>query len=120
LMEDQEGNMWNGTGFGLDVLEKTSGRFIHYLNDASNPSSISNNSIMSLLEDSRGLIWIGTQGGLNLFDKKAKTFKVFNEQNGLPHNSILTLIEDNQGNIWMGTPKRLSKKVVSKSDKRKY
>lgn len=120
LMEDGEGKMWIGTGYGLDVLEKQSGRFIHYLNDPGNPSTLSNNSVVSIIEDSRGMIWIGTHGGLNLFDKKTKTFRVFNESNGLLHNSVLTLIEDDNHNIWMGTPKGLSKMKITKNEDGTY
>jgi len=112
LREDSDGNMWIGTGYGIDVLEKQSGRFVHYLNDINNPQTISNNSTLSIIEDSRGLIWIGTHGGLNLFDKNTKTFRAFQEKDGLPHNSVLTLVEDDLHNIWMATPNGISKMAV--------
>jgi signal transduction histidine kinase/ligand-binding sensor domain-containing protein/DNA-binding response OmpR family regulator len=112
LLEDKLGNMWIGTGYGLEVLDKSSGRFIHYLNDPTNPESISSNGVLALRQDSRGLIWIGTQRGLNLFNPEKRTFRVFQEEDGLGHNFIFTLIEDQQRNIWMSTPKGLTKMTV--------
>jgi signal transduction histidine kinase/ligand-binding sensor domain-containing protein/DNA-binding response OmpR family regulator len=116
LMEDRDGNMWIGTGYGIDILEKQSGRFVHYLNDIDDPTTISNNSILSIIEDSRGMIWIGTHGGLNLFNKGNKTFRAFTSKDGLPHNSILTLVEDENGRLWMGTPNGLSRLTVDNKD----
>jgi signal transduction histidine kinase/DNA-binding response OmpR family regulator len=112
--------MWIGTGYGLDVLEKQTGRFVHYLNDIKDTTTISNNSILSILEDTRGLIWVGTHGGLNLFDKSTKTFRTFQEKDGLPSNSILTILEDNAHNLWMGTTNGLSKLTVEKDTHGQY
>jgi signal transduction histidine kinase/DNA-binding response OmpR family regulator len=111
FMEDKNGSLWIGTGYGIDVLDKQTGRFTHYLNRSSDSTTLSNNSVFSILEDSRGLIWVATHGGLNLFDKKTKTFSAFTE--GLPHNSLLTLLEDDHANLWVSTPHGISNISVS-------
>jgi len=110
LLEDHNKNLWIGTTNGIDVLEKKTGRFIHYAqnNSQKEKGSLSSNRVLSLLEDSRGLIWIGTQEGLNFYDTEKKEFKTFRKEDGLPHNTILTLLEDESGHLWIGTPNGLS------------
>ncbi|MBL7857989.1 MAG: response regulator [Cyclobacteriaceae bacterium] len=108
IKEDKQGNLWIGTGFGFDVYDRQSGRFVHFVNLNNEPNNLSNNNIFCILEDSRGLIWIGTQNGLNLFDYPSKTFQAYTEADGLPHNTITTLLEDNSGRLWMSTPNGLS------------
>lgn len=108
IIEDKHGNIWLGTDYGIDILERASGRFVHYNYDSKNPSSISNNRVMDLKEDVDGKIWIGTHAGLNLFDPVTKSFTAFTEADGLPHNSILTVINDKRGSLWLGTPNGIS------------
>ena len=95
-----------------------------YKNDISNPQSLSNNKIRSILEDSQRRIWVGTCGGLNLFDKKNKTFQIYGTKEEIPDNVIYALEEDAKGNIWFSTnrglvrytPRTNSFKTYSKSD----
>lgn len=115
VMEDKDGNMWMGTGYGIEVLDKQSGRFIHYLNDPKDSTSVSDNSIISIIQDWRGLIWIATHSGLNLYEPATKTFRVFREEDGLAHDFILSLVEDDDHNIWMATPQGLSKLMIAES-----
>ncbi|HEY3405572.1 MAG TPA: two-component regulator propeller domain-containing protein, partial [Ohtaekwangia sp.] len=116
IMEDKQGDIWVGTNYGIDVLKRESGRFIHYGNEKNNPTSLSSNDVIDIREDTKGRIWIGTYGGLNLFDRSSRSFQSFTEADGLPHNSILTILEDSQGSIWMGTPNGISSmSIVSDS-----
>jgi hypothetical protein len=94
LVEDKEGNLWIGTSIGIDVLEAASGKFRHYVTEENNPSSLSNNNVISIKADSRGLIWIGTREGLNLFSAKDHSFTTFRTEEGLPDNAILNILED--------------------------
>lgn len=115
--EDQQGKIWIGTGYGVEVFNPDENSFTHYLSEPNNPKSLSNNSILSILEDSRGLIWIGTHGGLNLFDPKTNSFRVLTQSDGLPHNSIITILEDAEKNLWMSTPHGLSNFVIKYTEK---
>ncbi len=114
LLEDRNKNLWIGTTNGIDLLEKKTGRFVHYAQDNNKKGSLSNNNVLSLLEDHDGLIWIGTQEGLNFFDPQKNEFKTFRREDGLPHNTILTLLEDEEGHLWIGTPSGLSNLVIGK------
>ncbi|HRI19390.1 MAG TPA: two-component regulator propeller domain-containing protein, partial [Panacibacter sp.] len=104
--EDTQNNLWVGTSYGIDVLEKSSGKFIHYSNT---DNKLSNNNIIDLLKDSHGNMWIGTRDGLNVFDTAKKTFQSFRTEDGLPDNNILNILEDNKQNIWVSTANGISR-----------
>jgi ligand-binding sensor domain-containing protein len=57
------------------------------------------NTIRCIFKDSRGLLWIGTEAGLCCFD--GKTFKIYDETNGLKHDKVWSIVEDEQNNIWL-------------------
>jgi hypothetical protein len=101
------------TAYGVDVLDKASNQFIHYVNTTNDPKGLSNYNTNSILEDSRGMIWIGTNEGLNLFDEQTKAFRVFRKEDGLPDNTILGIVEDNDKNLWLSTVNGLSNLLVS-------
>jgi diguanylate cyclase (GGDEF)-like protein len=63
VLEDQSGHLWVGTPEGLDLLDRSTGQFIHYRQDLSNAESLRDSYIMSLFEDQSGLLWIGTRSG---------------------------------------------------------
>lgn len=116
LLEDRVGNIWVGTDMGVDVLQKKTGRFLHYSASGRANAGLSNNNVLSLMEDSRDLIWIGTQDGLTLYDPKNGSFRVLRTQNGLPDNTVLTILEDKRGHIWLSTTKGISELTLSKID----
>ncbi len=63
LLEDRAGHLWVGTADGLDLLDRTTGRFTHYRHDDSDAGSLRDSCILSLYEDDSGLVWIGTRAG---------------------------------------------------------
>ena len=110
VLVDSRGNVWVGTeGDGLNLYDKKNNNFIHFKAKESSPGSLSYNFIHSVFEDSKGRIWVATAFGLNLFNAAENTFKVYNENDGLPDNTIKSLQEDDQGNLWISTHKGISK-----------
>lgn len=107
ILEDKDGDIWIGTAYGIDVLKKSTGKFVHFGHDARNPGSISSDAVISLAKDQLGNIWIGTSQGLNVYEKKRNTFITYNSENGLPDNSILTIAVDRKQDLWLGTTKGL-------------
>jgi len=108
VLEDEEGSYWIGTeDFGLFKYEKEANHFTHYQHDPSDPSSISDNGILTMIESGDGKIWIGTYGGLNIFDPEDNTFQCFKsnpkDHNSLSHDVVWAIYEDKQDNIWIGT-----------------
>ncbi len=115
IMEDKKGNVWIGTDNGIDIMEKESGRFVHYGNETSDTKSLSNNHVLYITQDSFGKIWVGTREGLNVFDEATKAFIIFREENGLPNNTVLTILEDDNANLWMSTPNGLTNMIIDRT-----
>ncbi|TLU92414.1 two-component regulator propeller domain-containing protein [Dyadobacter sediminis] len=107
MIEDKDGDIWIGTAYGIDVLKRNAGRFVHFGHDANNPGSLSSDNVISLEEDALGNIWVGTAQGLNLYDKKRNRFISYDLKDGLPDNSILTIAVDSKQDLWLGTSKGL-------------
>ena len=71
------------------------------------PFSISNNAIRTIIKDREGGIWIGTfYGGVNYLPQENKSFEKF-YPTGLPGalngNVVREIRADSYGNIWIGT-----------------
>ncbi|MEM6806190.1 MAG: two-component regulator propeller domain-containing protein, partial [Bacteroidota bacterium] len=119
LMRDKEGNIWIGTGHGLNRLnaedvDHPQPTFVSYLHDANDPNSISHNYILALYQAKSGDIWIGTLGGgLNKFVQarkgEAAHFVSYTEADGLPNNVVKGILEDEEGFLWISTNNGLSR-----------
>src|SRR6185295_7089730 len=65
LFTDSKGYIWIGTSEkGLDLFDKKTNTFAHFVHDSSR-NSLSDNNIHCIYEDRRGNLWIGTKSGLN-------------------------------------------------------
>lgn len=115
IAQNRAGDLWVGTNRGCDVLEKTSGRFVHYTYDAANAASLSNWNVFTICMDSRDRHWIGTGEGLNLFNRNTQRFQHFTIEEGLPDNTILNVLEDNKHTLWVSTPKGISNVLITDS-----
>lgn len=114
LTEDTKGNLWISTAYGIDVLDKAKGVYIHYLRET---HQLSNDNASSLLCDSRGIMWVGTRDGLNAYNPEKQQFINFRMQDGLPDNNIISLLEDNDHHLWASTSNGLSKIIVQSDPK---
>lgn len=113
IFEDYDKNVWVGTrSMGLNVFERTSGKFFCFKNDPKNPNSINSDIVNNIYQAPNGVIWIGTNGGgvdaLILQNGKNKfteyyKFYHFTEKDGLPNNVIQKIVPDNIGNLWIST-----------------
>jgi signal transduction histidine kinase len=98
------------------LFDRTTEKFIHYKNDPSDPSSLSDNSVRAILEDQEGNLWIGTWGGgLNKMDRELGEFTHYRVKDGLANDVIWGILEDNLPaemggpHLWIGTNQGLSR-----------
>ena len=106
---------------GLNIFNKSTGKFVHFKHQPGDNTSLSHNRVNVIYRDNDGLIWVGTNNGLNLFHPESWIFEVFkhdSQQEMAPGNQIRTLFQDKKGNLWIGTTSGLfrfdlSRKVFS-------
>lgn len=106
VQKDSNGFMWFGTADGVKRFDGY--EFLSFRHDPQNESSISNNSISTMLVDSTNRLWVGTWGGgLNLLDRDTQQFIHFkyNAENAqsLGADKVQTLFESQNGDLWVGT-----------------
>jgi len=106
LLQDSEGYMWFGTGWGLYRYNTTDSSMVSFLYNGMKTSSISSNYINTIFEDSESNIWIGTKHGLNLYNQKNKSFIRFQASDNtksISGNDVMSICEDRSKRIWIGT-----------------
>lgn len=108
IIEDKQKNLWIGTlRDGLNLYNKNTKGFSHFLQSTSKASSLVNNSIRKLFLDNTGKLLIGTQDGLMVFDpvtKQSNTYQHDPEiKTSLSNNSVHSIYQDANGTIWIGT-----------------
>ncbi len=103
-------NLWVGTyGGGVNVLNLNNETFTYFKNNPKDPTSIASNDIIRIFKDSKGDMWVGTSRGLSRYSKENKSFKNYDEEDGLANNFVYGILEDNNGNLWISTNNGLSK-----------
>ena len=109
IVEGKNGNVWIGSeNDGLYIYSTNTSNLSHFETDATNPGSISSNSIWSLLQAKNGVIWMGTfKQGLSFYDPKYFKFQHIQtnpfKSDGLSNDIVSCFLEDEKGNFWIGT-----------------
>ena len=94
--------------WGLNMFDKKTATFKHYLHEDNNNKSIANNSVGQMYQDKKGTLWIATSFGLSALNLKTDVFTNYTTEDGLPNNLIFGILEDDNGNLWISTNKGLS------------
>ena len=102
-------------GGGLNIVSLDKDQYpkeIKIYKKSTEPNSISNNYVRSIIKDKNQNIWIGTYEGLNKMIRDSisgeVSFQSFTRKEGLPNNMIQFIIEDNNQSLWIGTNGGLS------------
>ncbi|HEY9048437.1 MAG TPA: two-component regulator propeller domain-containing protein [Ohtaekwangia sp.] len=107
LAVDKE-NLWIGTLEGLSLLQKTSGKMVHF--DIPGRGRLGEKIIHAILPDDDG-VWLGTNGGgLKFFRNGQTLLSYLNEGNVelLADNFVTALIKDSDNTLWVGTQNGIS------------
>jgi len=96
LCEDHEGNIWIGTGGGLDVLRP---RKVKMLNP---PDDWQGRAVLSFVVRPEGDAWIGTEGA-GLYHFEGDRWTSFTEASGLANLFVWSVLETRRHEILVGT-----------------
>lgn len=107
IMQDENGRIIIGLDHGgMTLLNKEDWTYTNFVNNLSDPNSLSHNSIISMFQDDKGLIWLGTnKGGVNYFSTESVSFNFYKQLGEHPANAndIWPIVEDDNGYLWFGT-----------------
>lgn len=109
LAQDSAGNLWIGTAFGINVLVRSTGKYMYF---TSENARLSDNIVYRMTCDHRGNMWVATRQGLSVMAPGKDTFQVFQMKDGLPSNTILNILEDHDHNLWVSSSGGISKIAV--------
>lgn len=108
IYEDSKGRLWVGTfSGGLNYYNEDTQSFVHYLEKDGLPSNI----IQAIAEDSEGNLWLSTTNGISKFNPDDKSFKNFDESDGLQgkvFNERSVFTDTKAGSIYFGGEKGLN------------
>ena len=96
LCEDREGNLWVGTGGGLDVLRP---RKVAMLDP---PDDWQGRAVLSFIVRPQGDAWIGTEGA-GLYHYHAGQWTSFTEDSGLANLFVWSVLATRRGELFVGT-----------------
>lgn len=133
IYQDREGALWLGTGStwggsseyneagvagegGLNKMNISSGKFIRYMHNDKDTTTLINNKVRAVFEDKEGNFWVGTAGdGLHLMNRQTGKFqrltydpkhpeKLSREpvNKNDPTDHITFITQDIRGEIWIG------------------
>ncbi len=96
LLVDDQGRLWVGTKFGLNMLEDGQLRtFTMY-------QGMPNDNIWCAFQDHEGNLWFGTDGA-GALKYAGDRFVTFTMRDGLCSDLVMAVIPDQQGDLWLGT-----------------
>ena len=97
LAEDREGNLWAGTGTGLNMLRP--GNAIN----VGPPDDWHGRAVLSVTAARDGSLWVGTEGA-GVYRLKDRAWSRFTYDNsGLRNGFVWSVVENNAGQVWAGT-----------------
>ncbi len=133
IAEDENQNLYFGTGGGLYILDEKQQKFRRCSHDDNNGASITNDHVNKVFIDRSGNIWIGTIDGLSVIRPSKNKFNHIYHIPGNgstpSSNHVTAILQDNKDRIWYGTegggvevftPEFQKTIIYSSSQTRKY
>lgn len=94
--EDHEGNIWLGTGVGLDTMRARTVQVVLP------PDGFKGCTVMSLARAADGALWVGTEGA-GVYRHAGGEWTAFGENAGLSNPFVWSVLETRQGGMLAGT-----------------
>ena len=103
--EDSAGDLWLGTGAGINRYREQTDDFDVFVHDPADPGSLTNDVVLDVFESRSGMMWFGTfGGGLSTFSRgKHKFTEVAREPSELADETVFTILVDRRDTLWIGT-----------------
>lgn len=100
ICQDQMGYIWIGTEYGLNRYDGY--RFIHFLHQPADTTSLYSNMVEEVFCDREGRLWIGTNETLLRYDYATNCFERYYFPKGQqPH--VNSIIQTQKGEVLVGT-----------------
>ena len=110
IFEDSFGLVWfGGIATGLFCYDPQKDTIFQFYSDPKNPSSLSDNSILTICEDQTKTLWIGTNKGMDRIDRNELKFNHFIGKDAFLAEGVRQILEDSHGNLWISTSKGITK-----------
>lgn len=101
MFKDRSGTVWIGSDQFLDAFDRATGKFRHYMIDATTPT------ILHISQDNAGLLWLSTAQGLYRLDPESGAVKRYGhtkgDDRGLSTDDIKSTGVDRSGTFWVAT-----------------
>ncbi len=110
---DRDGRLWLATRDGLAVFDPRHLEVTRYVNDPTNPHSLSSNETHCVFQDQAGVMWIGTwTNGVNRSNPGERQFQRYHvgDRSGLSHNSVYNTFRDHNDTLWLATDEGLNRR----------
>ena len=108
ILDDGHNGLWVASSQGLYHFDLQTEQFTdRFQHDATNPDSLSDNSVSSIYRDRAGVLWVGTEnGGLNILDFGQRQFGSYRHRPGNPGSLspgvVSAIHQDRDGILWVG------------------
>ena len=114
LYGDNQGQLWVGTGAGLERFNPTNDSFESvYVSGKENDTNIPFEAVNIITKQSNGTLWVGTDNGLFMLEKDTESLKqvghLTNQKGKLKHKFIVSLLVDNQDRLLVITSEGLER-----------
>lgn len=109
VYKDKSGNLWVGTGDGVNKMTAGSNQFYRFCDREPHVSCgyFNGQQVNDIVEDSGGKIWFAASNGLHVYDPESGLIRshstIYNGAEMLSLRDVYCVLEDHRGWIWVGS-----------------
>lgn len=108
ITEDSRGDLWIGTwGGGADLYDRARGRFVRFLPDGPESTSLSDGVVWGIAPAPEGSVWMATGRGLDRVDQDTGRIEHYHADpkrpGSLASDAVRVVLVRRSGSLWVGT-----------------